>query len=1016
MRYRLLGDLLSIKSALLYKRGYVDSTFSRNPSEQMNATKTNQSSHASFMEYNFKFNIDKGAYSSFNLSEYLSDSTLSLLSENNETSSIPSNLLMYQISSDVTERNYSIFEIFDSGSSTEMILNIDKDIQKIEFFSEFLNYTPDESGLFTEVKEYSFTNPDLSSLAPIMVIEFGPEESYEPEDYYNKDEMPIKPEWDEDSEKSYQFDLEEYTNTKFLTISTTSAEREPIINLSLSAHKSQIDPHRNQEEYVVSNKEFRSTLRDVGNSIGKFSYSDIVMDNRSNTILGTENVLTDLPLLADRSKIRQVEINGVLYDDYLDYIVYNKGDKVHYKGEAFISLIDGNLYENPSISPMWQSISTIDDPELPEDYNQPHVVNVRVNNHEWGTADPIGPVNVEYRHELFVNIITDNANVKAIYVDGLPQIIHDDKLFTLSEVVSDHDLLIEFDPIYHDVNIEILPDSEYGSVTGQGSYLQNTSATVTAIPYYGYEFVGWYENDVLLSEDESYTLSEINQSHDLVAKFDKKKYIVTIECNEGGTYLPKDGNPTKVTVIHGESLEVTVIPFTGYEIEYIKNGDKIDEYYDLPTYTIEDIQSNVILIINFSRHQLHIDDPVLGRINYVVIGDQLWSTSDIGDRMSNLEDGYYLDFNEMKFIDTVARDNIGFRIPSKSDWEELYSYLGDKKSALSMKSPEITRFNSEGWKDSIYRGLGRYRLNFMPYGYYLEDDGFIGRNEESVHWSTTLNDTYESVTASLLLYDSPIGFFKEISTESCKMPVRLMSDAYKVNLLGKSYRYISLSIQVDVRVVDNDDYSYNDVYETYEVTQDWVIDNLDYTDLGTRFEESECDKFGSLYNLDETLQINELLQYSGFRVPTNLDYIFLEKYLGYGRDQINVDKDGIFDVDLDTYINGYIGTVEAKRMKSGDFIYSGIDWKGYETKSLDNSQLNVLPSGYAVEEDGDIGYKSMGTSAKFWTSSVIDSDGTVLAHSRTISYSNDKVLRGVYQGSKNYMSIRPVRTNIRKIQ
>ena len=131
MRYRLLGDLLNIKSAFLYKRGYVDTIKGRNPSSQMNYVKTDQSSSMSFMEYNFKFKIDKGYYSSFDISDYLSDSTIKSLTSD-ESSDIPSNLLMYQLSTDNESRDYSLFEVLNLGDSTDIIINADDDIQKIE--------------------------------------------------------------------------------------------------------------------------------------------------------------------------------------------------------------------------------------------------------------------------------------------------------------------------------------------------------------------------------------------------------------------------------------------------------------------------------------------------------------------------------------------------------------------------------------------------------------------------------------------------------------------------------------------------------------------------------------------------------------------------------------------------------------------------------------------------------------------------------------------------------------------
>lgn len=530
MRYRLLGDLLNIKSALLYKRGYVDVVKMRHPSYQMNSVKTNQSDHAAFMEYDFKFKLDKGYYSSFNISNFISSQTMSsLLGDSNNLSDIPSNLLMYQISNNDTNRNYSLFEIFNPGDSTEMILDLGVNIQKIEFYDRFLNYEFNEDGEISDVEEYNINNPNPLSEVPILIVEFGPEESYEPEDYYNKEEMPIKPDWDEESERKYLMEIEEYSNKKFLTISTTSSDS-GYLNLSLSSHKSQIDPHRNQEKYAIENKDFKSMMNSVGKTIESYDDTSIVLDKRSNTILGNSILdSSSLILLNDKINLSSKKIpvtskdenEGIItryYEEYKDYVVYHENDSVYYKGDVFISLINGNLSENPSISPMWALMSKIEDPELPEGFGDPHVVNIRVNDSKLGTTDPIGPTNVEYGHELYVKIITDKALVRSIKLDGVSQTIPMGKVFTVSNVIDDHDLLIEFEAIYK--NLKLISDPiEGGTTKGSGRYVLNTSVEISAVANYGYEFSGWYINEKILSTSSTYIIEKLSDDMVVTAKF-----------------------------------------------------------------------------------------------------------------------------------------------------------------------------------------------------------------------------------------------------------------------------------------------------------------------------------------------------------------------------------------------------------------------------------------------------------------------------------------------------------------
>ena len=145
-----------------------------------------------------------------------------------------------------------------------------------------------------------------------------------------------------------------------------------------------------------------------------------------------------------------------------------------------------------------------------------------------------------------------------------------------------------------------------------------------------------------------------------------------------------------------------------------------------------------------------------------------------------------------------------------------------------------------------------------------------------------------------------------------------------------------------------------------------------------------------------------------------MDYVYLEKYLGYDRDKLVESDSGDISIDIDTYMSGYVGTVEGKRLKAGDLVYSGVNWNGYGTETADNSQLNILPSGYSsIDDEGNNSFHGMGTEAKFWTSTVVSKSGSIIAESRSISNSSDKILRGTDQGSKIRMSIRMVRTNIK---
>ena len=71
--------------------------------------------------------------------------------------------------------------------------------------------------------------------------------------------------------------------------------------------------------------------------------------------------------------------------------------------------------------------------------------------------------------------------------------------------------------------------AEGGDVSGSGSYTYGNSITVTAKTNVGYIFLGWYENDILISLTEEYTF-DISENRVLCAQWSLVYYTITYEC------------------------------------------------------------------------------------------------------------------------------------------------------------------------------------------------------------------------------------------------------------------------------------------------------------------------------------------------------------------------------------------------------------------------------------------------------------------------------------------------------
>lgn len=109
---------------------------------------------------------------------------------------------------------------------------------------------------------------------------------------------------------------------------------------------------------------------------------------------------------------------------------------------------------------------------------------------------------------------------------------------TYSFVVdADHHFMVEFSKLeyYYDISADIYPDNA-GTVAGTGTYQEGATCTLEFTANEGYYFVSLKEDDVLVSEEISYSFV-VDADHHFVAEFDLQEYEVVLSANpeEGGT-------------------------------------------------------------------------------------------------------------------------------------------------------------------------------------------------------------------------------------------------------------------------------------------------------------------------------------------------------------------------------------------------------------------------------------------------------------------------------------------------
>lgn len=107
-------------------------------------------------------------------------------------------------------------------------------------------------------------------------------------------------------------------------------------------------------------------------------------------------------------------------------------------------------------------------------------------------------------------------------------------------------------------------NEEYGTVTGSYYDRWGSSTHIKAIPNEGYEFVKWIEDGS--TENPRYIL--IQQDSTFTAKFQRKKYNITVSAEAGGIV----NNLGTRTYEHGTKLTLTAVPNLGYHFMQWSDG------------------------------------------------------------------------------------------------------------------------------------------------------------------------------------------------------------------------------------------------------------------------------------------------------------------------------------------------------------------------------------------------------------------------------------------------------------
>lgn len=133
-------------------------------------------------------------------------------------------------------------------------------------------------------------------------------------------------------------------------------------------------------------------------------------------------------------------------------------------------------------------------------------------------------------------------------------------------------------------NVTVEVEGDYGTVSGDGTYVRGNFAQMVAFPQNGATFEGWYENGVLISDSETYRFA-VTEDRNLSAKFCAPVvYTLTVNADNGGSVVN-----AAIEVAAGTQVNVIAVADPGYvfdgwtaESGSFNNSNAEDTWFTMP--------------------------------------------------------------------------------------------------------------------------------------------------------------------------------------------------------------------------------------------------------------------------------------------------------------------------------------------------------------------------------------------------------------------------------------------------
>lgn len=269
-------------------------------------------------------------------------------------------------------------------------------------------------------------------------------------------------------------------------------------------------------------------------------------------------------------------------------ILNSKGEKIGYVGEDDIWYTDAILISTNGGS---KKVTSLTDDLLTYEIEATDYGTMSCSFEQYDSKNnPIGRLNY---YDVLLNpqkkySITMTNNIKQD-AEKIALVSEQEKIVANEFISSDQDASVNIkgNPIAND-------ETEGGSISGVGSYVRGDKVVLVANADEGYQFLGWYEEEQLISNDNCYRFTAI-QDRNLSAKFykDNNVYINLVKVGRGNVI----GNARYAV---GEKATVLAIPDSNTEfIGWYVDDELVSEQMEYEFL----VEKDIILTAKFKENQ-----------------------------------------------------------------------------------------------------------------------------------------------------------------------------------------------------------------------------------------------------------------------------------------------------------------------------------------------------------------------------------------------------------------------------